>query len=211
MSIFNDKSHTYLHPASGTYTAIDLSLCSPSIYLDFKWKVGVDPMGSDHFPVFLENNGPNVLSRCPRWNLHKANWDKFSLLCEDSITPNIFENNNDVELFTRLLCKAAEESIPKTSTVPKKQSKPWFDDKCKQALSDRRSALRRFNLRPTPENLGLFRIARARAKRQVLESKRSSWKQYVSKLNSRTSIKKTWDMVRKINGKTTLSSIQHRH
>ena len=30
---------------------------------------------------------------------------------------------------------------------------------------------------------------------------RNSWKHYVSKLNSRTPIKKTWDMVRKILGK----------
>ena len=55
--LFNDKSHTYFHSASGTFTSIDLTLCSPSLFLDFSWKVGPDPCGSDHFPILLENDG----------------------------------------------------------------------------------------------------------------------------------------------------------
>ena len=51
--IFNDKSSTYFHPASGTFTSIDLTICSPSLYLDFSWRVGPDPCGSDHFPFFF--------------------------------------------------------------------------------------------------------------------------------------------------------------
>ena len=30
--VFNDKSHTYFHSASGTFTSIDLTLCSPSLF-----------------------------------------------------------------------------------------------------------------------------------------------------------------------------------
>ena len=56
--LFNDKSHTYFHSASGTFTSIDLTLCRPSLFLDFSWKVGPDPCGSDHFPILLENDGP---------------------------------------------------------------------------------------------------------------------------------------------------------
>ena len=48
--LFNDKSHTYFHSASGTFTSIDLTLCSPSLFLDFSWKVGHDTCGSDQFP-----------------------------------------------------------------------------------------------------------------------------------------------------------------
>ena len=59
--IFDDKSSTYFHPASGTFTSIDLTLCSPSLYLDFSWRVGPDPCGSDHFPIILENGGPPSL------------------------------------------------------------------------------------------------------------------------------------------------------
>ena len=49
-------SHTYFHSASGTFTSIDLTLCSPSLFLDFSWKVGNDPCVSDQFPIVLEND-----------------------------------------------------------------------------------------------------------------------------------------------------------
>ena len=49
--LFNDKSHTYFHSASGTFTSIDLTHSSPSLFLHFSWKVGPDPCGSDHFPI----------------------------------------------------------------------------------------------------------------------------------------------------------------
>ena len=47
-------SFTYLHPGSGSYTAIDLSLCSPDLLLDLNFKVEADSFGSDHFPIILE-------------------------------------------------------------------------------------------------------------------------------------------------------------
>ena len=55
--LLNDKSHTYFHSANGTFTSIDLTLCSPSLFLDFSWKVGPDPCDSDHFPILVENDG----------------------------------------------------------------------------------------------------------------------------------------------------------
>ena len=42
------------------------------------------------------------------------------------------------------------------------------------------------------------KIFRAKARRTVRQAKRKSWQSYVSKLNSRSSIKKVWNMVRKI-------------
>ena len=39
--------------ASGTFTSIDLTLCSPSL-LFFSWVVGPDPCGSDHFKIILK-------------------------------------------------------------------------------------------------------------------------------------------------------------
>ena len=90
----------------------------------------------------------------------------------------------------------------------KKTPKSWFTDECKQAINARNEALRRFNLRPTSDNLSQFRISRAKARLTIRNSKQKSLRQYVSKLNSRTSSKKVWDMIRKINGKCS-SPINH--
>ena len=88
--LFNDKSHTYFHSASGTFTSIDLTLCSPSLFLDFSWKVGHDTCGSDHFSILLENGGPPCLERVQRWRLAKANWDQFQHLCSTRLHPEIW-------------------------------------------------------------------------------------------------------------------------
>ena len=56
------------------------------------------------------------------------------------------------------------------------------------------------------QNLENFRVFRVKARRTI---KRKSWKQYVSKLNSRTSIKKVWDIFRKIQGKGKSASVNH--
>ena len=46
--LLNDKSSTYLHPATGSYSSLDLTICSPEIFQDFNWKLVDDLHGSDH-------------------------------------------------------------------------------------------------------------------------------------------------------------------
>ena len=152
LCLFNDNKPTYLHPATGIYTSLDLSICYPTLDLDYEWKVHDDLCGKRQI---------------------------------------------------------AEKTIPKTSTKTKKKTKPWFNDDCKTSIQKRRQALRQFNTRPMHRNLENFRVFRAKARGTIRDSKRKSWKQYVSKLNSRTSIKKVWDMVRKIQGKGKSASVNH--
>ena len=48
LCLFNNKSKTYLHPAAGAKTSIDLTLSSPNIFIDYSWQVLDDVCGSDH-------------------------------------------------------------------------------------------------------------------------------------------------------------------
>jgi len=54
LCILNDSSSTYIHPATGSSSAIDFSICSPDIFLDtqkLQWKSLDDLCGSDHCPI----------------------------------------------------------------------------------------------------------------------------------------------------------------
>jgi len=62
---------------------------------------------------------------------------------------------------------------------------------------------------PTQRNIENYRVIRAQTRRVIKTSKRHSWQTYVSKINSRTSIKKVWSMVRKIAGKSPSCNIKH--
>ena len=58
-------------------------------------------------------------------------------------------------------------------------------------------------------NLNAYRVARAKARRDVRLSKNTSWRNYISKLNSQASVKSVWNRIRKIKGKESTNSIHH--
>ena len=182
-----NMSKTYLHAATGSYFSIDLTLCSPVLLPNFTWKVTEDLCGSDHFPIIFTSTQPSSSVRPQKWKLSKAIWNRFEVLCEQTITHDKFGDCDDpAKLFTSLLIDAAKQSVLQTLTNAKCPDKPWYNDDCKQAVKDRKQALRKFNLGPTKENHNLFRISRAKARCTIRESKRKAWRQYVSKLKSRT-------------------------
>ena len=207
--LYNNKSYTYLHPGTGTYSAIDLTLADASIFLDYSWKVHKDTCGSDHFPIILENSGPELDDKIPRWNLRRAKWDEFKNSCILKLKSDANDTDDDnITYFSKTLMSIAEESIPKTSSN-KKHNKSWFNDDCKTAIRSRKAALRKFNLQPSAENLNNFKIHRAKTRRIIKTSKKTSWRNYVNKLKSSSGSKKVWDMIRKISGKNTSSPIKH--
>ena len=114
-----------------------------------------------------------------------------------------------IVLFTDVSCIIAKSCMPKTTAKQKKRCKPWFNTECKDAMKARKSALASFKTNITSENLSNFRIARARARRAYRENKRARWHQYVSRLNSRTTLKSTWDMVRRISGNYKANAVSH--
>ena len=72
LCLFNSNQHTYLHPGSGSFTAIDLSLCHPSLYLDYEWKVCEESHGSGHFPIIMYETEETDPDKIPKWNFKKA-------------------------------------------------------------------------------------------------------------------------------------------
>ena len=128
LCIFNDDTTTYLHPASGSATAIDLSLCDPDLYLDYTWRVNEDLCSSDHYPIFIESNNSIVEERVQDWRLHRADWEAFQQSCGESLTISQFENEEGVDdpiaLFTAKLHNIADKAYPKPHQLSKNSTKP---------------------------------------------------------------------------------------
>ena len=118
----------------------------------------------------------------------------------------MFNNSLDpLDDFTSSVLDISNKSIPKTSTNPKK-SKPWYNDECKDAVKAQASIIKVLQI----SNKGENNVKNFRAKaRRIKASKRKSWKSYVSNLNHKTPIKKVWDMIRKISGKSKSTSFIH--
>ena len=78
LCVLNTGQHTHFTLPSGQTSALDLSLASPQLAPVFTWSVHGDPLGSDHFPVWLQYEEDPVLgNRPPRWNVRKADWSQF--------------------------------------------------------------------------------------------------------------------------------------
>lgn len=207
--LWNDGSSTYLHPGHGTYSAIDLSMCDPDLFLDFSWRPLDDLCGSDHFPLIMSSIGTDTQLRPPRWQLQRADWSLFQYRCDIQLGRMPLDIDNPADHFTKTLISIAEEAVPKTSGKPHHRSNPWFNDDCKKAIHARKKAERVFNKHPTAANLTRLKISRAQARRTINAAKSQSWREYVSSLTGDVSSKKVWSFIRKMKSKGGTARVQH--
>ena len=116
---------TYIHPATGSRSSIDLAICDPALFLDLFWNVHDDLCGSDHFPVILSTSVSVPQPSTPRWNMHKADWGTFRLLCQAKLRYDSHDmTTNSLENFSATLLSIATETTPKTSKQQHRQSVP---------------------------------------------------------------------------------------
>ena len=127
----NDKSPTHVDPRGPSTSAIDLSFCHPSIYLDFTWRVGEELCGSDHYPIFLEHSLANPNNKISKWILHRADWDRYKQLCQEHINHELLASDDPVGAISSNIIEIAEECIPKSSTNAKRPYYPWFNESCR--------------------------------------------------------------------------------
>ena len=122
LSLLNDGSATYLHPGSGSQSAIDLSICDPLLYLDLSWKVHEDLCGSDHFPIIIYSDRAMPSVTNSTWKLSKADWDTFSDKAASDLKADCIINAADpVANFTDALCTITNITIPKSKSKPVKR------------------------------------------------------------------------------------------
>ena len=182
------------HIGNGTYSAIDLSFAIPTLFDRFSWEVHDDCCGSDHFPIILTAAVNDDQLKHQRWKFKQADWTTFNALCSTHLNKHTFKSDDPITDFSSTLLEIAEKTIPKSS-VSSKPRKPWFDNDCKQAISERKKAERSFRKSPCHSKLSSFRIYRAKARRTIKHKKKTLWRQFVSSINNRTPMNKIWNMI----------------
>ena len=140
LGFLNNGLRTHFTLPSGHTSALDLSLASPQLMTAFAWRVADDPLGSDHFPVWLDLLGSTDVGMRPeRWNTVKAVWGNFTTHLENTLSGSE-ESELSVEQFTEMILDAATRHIPRTSGTPRRAPVPWWTDECRAALRARRRA-----------------------------------------------------------------------
>eukprot|EP00745_Piridium_sociabile_P035474 TRINITY_DN619_c0_g1_i8.p1 TRINITY_DN619_c0_g1~~TRINITY_DN619_c0_g1_i8.p1 ORF type:complete len:361 (-),score=22.59 TRINITY_DN619_c0_g1_i8:3-1085(-) len=173
----NDRSPTYLHPATGKLSCLDLSVCDPSSVLDYEWRVHDDLHGSDHFPLILSSSNVESDTLPQRLNLHKANWDLFQTIIRRELDEESVLNSHDpAEAFSQIILKCAKAAIPLTSNKLQMAKTPWFNPECRVINKSRKRAQRFIFRNPSADNVRAHQKLRARSKYIYKKSKRQSWR-----------------------------------
>ena len=129
--ILNTGNPTYFHPGTGSLSAIDLSFCHPSLYLDLSWSVHEDLCGSDHYPVVITTTQSYDHNALSSWKLDKADWCTFSEACSEELTIANIEDSS-VDSFTEKLIAIAENTIPKSKPRKRTVNTVWCNSDCKE-------------------------------------------------------------------------------
>jgi hypothetical protein len=200
--VLNDGNATHYHSQTNSFTAIDLSICSSDMMLDFSFNVVEDLHGSDHFPILLNTTNPEISEDTPdRFNFEKADWSLFrELTCTEL---ELVHGTNVDELVAGvedIIMTAAITAIPlkgKSNNIPV----PWFNEDCKVAKRERLRAQRALKRKYNVHNKIAFNRCRARSRYTYKEAQKSFWRKYISTINKYASLSRIWKIVAKLSGK----------
>ena len=202
-ALLNTGLNTRFDVYSGNFSAIDLTLCSPLLLSRLTWTVCENSYTSDHFPQFMSLMSPNsetpVLS--PKWRFEKANWTAFAEKIDLSSIAEYETADQMAMEIEKAVLSAAEDTIPLSGGKPHKRSVPWWNEKCAIAIRNKRNSWRKYKRHYTDENLVEFKIARAKARHILYQSKRQSWQSFVSSINSSTPPAILWNRIRSLTQK----------
>jgi len=110
---------------------------------------------------------------CPSsWKRRKADWLSFS----NKASELLGYCNPDISLdeFSEQLLTIAKINIPKSKFSVPKHNTVWFNDVCKEAISNRKKALRKVKSSPTCENIQGYTVIRGQARRTIKTARRQS-------------------------------------
>ena len=227
-----ENTYTFFSKAHNKKTSVDISMCSDDITEEWDWNLSEDNFTSDHWPIILTNlRANNSEEETRRYRVNCADWKNYTLYTNNIQT---FDDSLNIEesykILKNTIIEAANHFIPMTSGKKRKKEVPWWSTKL-QSLVDQKHKIANLIDRKTAQLKKLrernvntqerHRIANIEAeikslkpelnrsnalfKREANQAKTESWKNYVSKLNQNTPMKKVWKRFRKINGSNNKS------
>lgn len=203
----NDGSPTLVPSATQINdSAIDITFCSTSVAGKFQWQILDDTMGSNHWPalcVFDEKETPMGFTPTRRWNLRRADWEKFREFLA-SATDRIQDQDLTYSQFFKCIEEACKTAIPENRPNHRKiPGNHWWTLSCQQAVIARRDALKAYKINPCLRTYIETKRAAAIAKRIISDAKKENWKVFCANLNRAIPVAKIWQKV------ASLSNTRH--
>ena len=200
--LLNNKEPTHFS-THNTFTNVDISLCSPSLFTFSSWNVSKTLNGSDHFQIYItlfDTLNVNFKKRTV-FKTDVANWDKFQILGSKYVNFDIESNNiNHIAArFHRGLIQSANESMPKSSGNFKKKPICWWNPHINNLREQKKEKWKKYKSTGCILLLMEYKRANALFKRETKIAKRTSFVEYTKDINPSTSAKILWHKVKALN------------
>lgn len=152
-------------------------------------------------------NGNGLQPQAPRWNVDRADWEKFQTLTSGISWADMSCLGIDgaVQYFTTFIIDAASKSISEVTGVPCRRRVPWWNEECRNARKNQNKAWALLRDSPTAENLTNFKKVRSEGRRIRRHARRESWQNFITGINSYTDESKVSNRVNKVRGRQTYS------
>ena len=203
IALLNYNIPTHYSVQHNTVSLIDLSMCSTDCLMEFDLEVMQDLNGSDHYPIQVKVKDPVTIADAPdRYDIKKADWNMFKLLTITNVKAHEAANVDElIGTIEAQIVSAAAASMPLKSGIRAKPPVPWFNREVALARKERIRAQRAVRRNPTIANKIAYSRLKAKCKYIQLQAQRTSWKEYITSINSQVSRHQIWKRVNKIAGK----------
>jgi len=165
------------------------SLCTSTVTSEF--------LGSDHSVVLTAvkaNTLPEDIG-VSKWNFGKADWQKFSAACDQTLHSFSISLDYAYCLFETNVREAALEAIRQSKRSLKIAVTCW-NKRCDIAVKNKKHAFNRMKRTWLLRDIIILKWCRAKARKVILEAKSSSWRQFCTSLTSITNLSKVWKVVK---------------
>ncbi|WP_419584729.1 hypothetical protein, partial [Thiolapillus sp.] len=126
LCLLNTGEPTYRHHSHNSFSVPDVSICDPSLTLEFDWLTHKDLCGSDHFPIILKTSLRADEPAAEHWKFDRADWMSFRTLCMSRLSDELALSEDPVARFTDTLIEITNQTIPKSHISKNKLPKvPW--------------------------------------------------------------------------------------
>lgn len=211
LCILNDGSPTRrVYPSQNPKSAVDLSLCSPSLSPYVTWKILPLTYGSDHFPIVvsLSNKSSPYCNPSPslKYRLSDVDWSVYSSSLDIKLASFPFSLINSCPLqaysvFIDIIISCADSLIPvKKPNKRFRISTPWWDAECSAAASDRKAAELAYSSNMSQENFLEYKKISAKFKRTIKKKKKNGWIGFCESLSPKTPSSIIWKQIRRFRG-----------
>lgn len=212
LCLLNDGSPTRrVFPTQNPKSAVDLSVCSPSLSSLTSWQILPLSYGSDHFPIIISisNSASPFRNPCPtlKYRLSGADWISYSstldlkLESSSSSLDIILSPINAYNSFVENIIDSANIHIPlKKITKHFKTSTPWWDSECTLAVTTRKEAEQNYYHNMSESNFLKYQESSAKFRKLVSKKKKLSWIGFCEDLSPKTPASLVWKQIRRFRG-----------